>query len=299
MLWVALTLLGSFMMTIRVAGQKMLAANISPWSVVYVRFIFGFPVALLVFLYLYQGGHYNGLQIKPTFFLYILAASLLQLFASFCSVLLLGRKNFAVGSTLVKSEVVFTAIFGWILFAVYFDWVSWLAIVLNLVGLVIIAMSKMGITLTSLFTNLDSKSAVLGLLAGVGFALCSLFIRQASLHLELSSTGIEKGILVLLATLTTQLFVLVFFIVAWQRYCLNEIVRNLKPSLFIGVTSALGSLGWYSAYTLQTVAYVKVLGQIDMLFTILITLYFFREKIQYHEYVGLLLIVSSIVLLFI
>lgn len=298
-MWIILTLIGSFMMTIRVAGQKKLVANISPWPVVYVRFLFGFPLAVLAFLYLYFNGYYAELTIQLPFFFYVVGAACLQLLASFCSVLLLGRKNFAVGSTLVKSEVVFTAILALILFGERLGWLSWFAVFLNLTGLLLITLSKMGITVKSLLANLDSKSALLGLLGGGGFALCSLFIRQASLYLDVESMGVEKGVLVLLATLSAQVVILIFVIFAFQRYCLNEIVSNLKPSIFIGVTSVLGSFGWYSAYTIQSVAYVKVLGQIDMLFTILLTLYFFREKIQAHEYVGLALIISSIILLFI
>ena len=59
----------------------------------------------------------------------------------------------------------------------------------------------------------------------------------------------------------------------------------------------LGSLGWFTAFTLQNAAYVKVLGQIELVFTVLASVFFFKEKISAAEGVGILLIVAGILIL--
>jgi drug/metabolite transporter (DMT)-like permease len=59
----------------------------------------------------------------------------------------------------------------------------------------------------------------------------------------------------------------------------------------------LGSVGWFTASSLQTVAYVKALGQIDFFFTLLITLKIFKESISMREYFGMFLIVVSVFVL--
>ena len=49
--------------------------------------------------------------------------------------------------------------------------------------------------------------------------------------------------------------------------------------------------------TLQNVAYVKALGQLEFLLVVLITHRFFREKIRAHEYLGMVLIALSVLVL--
>ncbi len=39
-----------------------------------------------------------------------------------------------------------------------------------------------------------------------------------------------------------------------------------KSALWVGITGLLGSLGWFTAFMLQTAAYVKGLGRIELLF---------------------------------
>lgn len=54
----------------------------------------------------------------------------------------------------------------------------------------------------------------------------------------------------------------------WQRR---------KLTLAVSVASFLGSLGWFSAMSLQSVPIVKTLGQIEVLFTLLISALVFKE----------------------
>jgi uncharacterized membrane protein len=65
----------------------------------------------------------------------------------------------------------------------------------------------------------------------------------------------------------------------------------------VGISGGLASIGWFSAFTLQNATYVRALGQIELIFTFIVTLLVFREKVSRAELGGILLIGTSIILL--
>ena len=69
------------------------------------------------------------------------------------------------------------------------------------------------------------------------------------------------------------------------------------PCLFIGFTSVAGSVGWFTAMSLQNAALVKTLGQVEFVVTLMITYLYFGERISKRETMGILLVASSVWLL--
>jgi drug/metabolite transporter (DMT)-like permease len=67
--------------------------------------------------------------------------------------------------------------------------------------------------------------------------------------------------------------------------------------LFVGVTSVIGSIGWFTATSFQNAAYVKALGQIEFFITLFITYRIFKEKISLVEFFGMFLIIASVMIL--
>ena len=65
----------------------------------------------------------------------------------------------------------------------------------------------------------------------------------------------------------------------------------------MGITGTLGSIGWYTAFALQEAAIVKTLGQVEFIFTVAITYLFFKERISKVEWIGMVLVLASILLL--
>ena len=52
-------------------------------------------------------------------------------------------------------------------------------------------------------------------------------------------------------------------------------------------SSLVGSVGWFTAFTLERAAYVKTLGQIEFLFTLAIAVFVFREIPNRLEWLGM------------
>ena len=59
----------------------------------------------------------------------------------------------------------------------------------------------------------------------------------------------------------------------------------------------IGSTGWFLAFTLQTVALVKAVGQAELLLSLLASVFFFGERISRREWQGLALLAVSIIML--
>ncbi len=82
-----------------------------------------------------------------------------------------------------------------------------------------------------------------------------------------------------------------------ERSQFAAIGQRLGLAGFVGLTSALGSVGWFTAMTYQNPALVKSLGQIEFIFTLLLTTLFFKERITARELLGVAAIVCSVILI--
>jgi drug/metabolite transporter (DMT)-like permease len=67
--------------------------------------------------------------------------------------------------------------------------------------------------------------------------------------------------------------------------------------MLVGVASMLGSVGWFTAMTMQNAAYVRALGQVELIFTFLTSVLIFRERIAKAEIGGTLLIIGGVLIL--
>jgi drug/metabolite transporter (DMT)-like permease len=86
--------------------------------------------------------------------------------------------------------------------------------------------------------------------------------------------------------------------IVWrERAELARIAAAWRPSLIVGLAGASASFGWFMAMTLQQAAIVKSLAQIEMIFTFASSVLFFKERINWMETIGCMLIVAGILAL--
>ena len=65
----------------------------------------------------------------------------------------------------------------------------------------------------------------------------------------------------------------------------------------VGLAGMLGSVGWFTAMALQNAAYVRAVGQVELIFTFLTSVIVFKEKVTVNEVFGTVLIVGGILVL--
>jgi uncharacterized membrane protein len=56
----------------------------------------------------------------------------------------------------------------------------------------------------------------------------------------------------------------------------------------------MGSLGWFLAFGLQNAALVKAVGQVELVFTYLFSIFWLKERSTKKEVMGLVLILAAL-----
>ena len=295
-LWVWLSIMAAAAQTARTAGQKHLTAHMSSWSATWVRFLFGLPFAL-IYLITVAWSDPTGLpQVHGMFLFWCAATAATQIGATVLLVHLFSLRNFAIGTSYARTEAFMTALVGFSLFGEVLDLAGWIAIIISVAGVVIISIARQGVSGWALVRSVFNKAAGIGLLSGLLFAFASLCLRQGSLSL-----GHPNFLVAASSTLVTVILIqtvcLGVFILWTRRAELKAIATTWKACWFVGLTSAIGSAGWFTAMTIERAAYVKALGQIEFVFAIAVSTLIFKEKSTPRELFGMCLVAAGIVVL--
>ncbi|HAT40329.1 MAG TPA: multidrug transporter [Rheinheimera sp.] len=289
MTWVFFTVLAAFMQAFRNAFQKKLSVSVPVMGVTLARFLFGAPLAALYLCGLYHWGDAPAApaQLPTLFVLYAVAAALMQIVATSLMVKVFTFNNYAIGAGLAKSEAIFAAILGVMFFASSLTPLGWLGVLVGAVAVFLLSGLKS-------LRDLDGRTLIYGAGSGLSFALTSLWVREASLSLGLPFP--YGAAWVLLLVLTIQTVTLLVYLALKSPETLQKMRLQPKLVLITSIASCVGSLGWFTAMSLQTVPLVKTLGQIEVLFTLLISVFWLKEKLKPQDLWGLALIVLAAVL---
>ncbi|WP_117233918.1 DMT family transporter [Vibrio maerlii] len=287
MAWILFTLLAAFSQSWRNAFQSRLSKDLNVTGVTLARFLWASPFAVvyLAALYWYQPVSMPTFTVYSYFFL--IGASIMQIVATALMVVLFKQKNFAVGAGLAKSEAPVSAFLGVLFFGTTLTFIGWTGVFVGAVAVFLLSCPN-GVRSVSL------KTAAIGLACSTAFALTSLWIREASLTLDLPFP--HRAAWVLLIVISMQTALLVSYLAVKDRATLKQMFAKPKLVFMTSVASFVGSLGWFSAMSLQAVPYVKTLGQVEVFFTMLISVFWLKEKIKTKDLLALVLIAIAAVL---
>ena len=297
-LWVVIVLIAAALQTARNAGQKRLAEKLSALSATWVRFSFGLPIAAIYCLVLWNANNLNLSILTSDFFLWCFLAAICQLTGTLLLILLFRLRNFAVGSTYVRGEAIIAAFIGAIFFEDILSFPGWIAVGISVVGVILISFTNLEFKKQPMRLLLFNPSAGIGLVCGLVFGVGSFFIRDASLSIE-SEDFLLTSALTLVSVLIIQTFGLGTCILVKSSHEFREILTLWRPCIFVGTTSVLGSIGWFTALTIQRVTYVKALAQIEFIFALIVSCFIFGEKSSKMELLGMVLVVLGILILLI
>lgn len=287
MSWVFFTLGAVVMQTFRNALQSKLSAHMSTSGVTLSRFLFAPPISLAYLTLLYVFSNQVIPEFSVLFICFVILASVMQIFATALMVVLFKQRNFAIGAGLAKSEALVAGVLGTLFFGSQLNLFGWVGILIGAAAIFVLSGGgRKG--------QLSLKTVIIGLACGTCFALTSLYVREAS-HL-LNVPFPHSAAWVLLWVLCIQTSLLVSYIAIKDRSTFTSLKNNAKMTFATSATSCFGSICWFSAMALQHVAYVKTLGQVEVLFTILIATFWLKNKVKRHEIIGLLLIATAAVL---
>ncbi|KZL19907.1 putative DMT superfamily transporter inner membrane protein [Pseudovibrio axinellae] len=288
-LWIPITIAAAFSQNLRSALQKHLKGTVGTTGATFIRFGFGFPIALayLGALLLFTG---EGLPaVKNSFYAAAALGGLAQIIATFLLVYLFSYRNFAVGTAYSKTEPVQAALFGFILLGEKLTWFGMTAISVGIIGVLCISLGKVKFTGRSFTAALFGKPALIGLSAAAFFGASAAFVRTASLSVDAESFLLKAAFALVCVTGFQSVAMMTWML----RACPSELratIKNWRMSWLVGFAGIAGSIGWFTAMTLQQVAYVRALAQIELVFTLAASWMFFREKITVIEFLGCVLV---------
>ena len=292
-LWVTATVAAAIFQTLRFMLQKSLSSGaLSAGGATFSRFVYSAPFVLcgLALWLAVTGMTMPGLTGR--FWAFAVAGGLTQILATVFVVLTFRERNFAVGITFKKTEVIQTVLVGVVILG---EGISAGALVAILVGLSGVLLLSRGTEARGFWRDLTGRAPLLGLGSGVLFAVSAVSYRGASL--EIDAAAPLRAAVTLAVVVTLQTVVMGAWLAIRERGEIARVWAARRVAVWVGLTSLLGSFCWFLAFTLQTAAYVNALGQVEMIFSLLASVLFFRETVTRRETVGMALIAISVLTL--
>jgi drug/metabolite transporter (DMT)-like permease len=206
-----------------------------------------------------------------------------------------GHRGFVVGTAFSKTEAIQVALVTALLFGERLPLLAWLGIFIGVAGVLVLALVGQGITLRQVGQSLRQPAALCGLAAGSMFAAAAIAIKFATAELvDVDLVGSALATLVVVMAMQSVLHLA--WVIARDRATLRAIVRSWRTSVQVGLLSALGSGCWYIGFAAAPAALVRIVGQVEVIFTIGFALFYLRDQVRWHEVAGLLLVAAGVIL---
>ncbi len=289
-LWIWVTLAAAMVQTLRFMLQKRLkGVGLSTGGATFSRFLFGAPLAAIAAV-LTLGLTDAAVPLPGLrFWVFALAGGTGQVAATFLTVALFSLRNFAVGVAFTKTETVQVALFSALVLGEIVSGLGWIAILVGLGGVLLLSRAPGG-------GGLRSRATVYGVLAGGLFGISAIGYRGATLEL-LPLAAFSRAIITLACVTFAQSIGMALYLRLREPGELGRVLAAWRRTIWVGVTGVAGSAAWFTAFALQNAAYVRALGQVEIVFTLVVSALVFHERLSRREAVGIALVVTSLLLI--
>ena len=294
--WVPITIAAAFAQNVRSALQKYLKGRLTTLGAAYVRFLYAWPFAVLYVAALQGWGGMALPEANGLFLLYSVLGGLCQIIFTGLLITLFSFRNFAVGTTYSKIEVVQVAILGLVILGDTLTATATLAIAVAATGVIALSVGQTRITVASLFTGLAEKPTLIGLASGAFLGGSVVFFRGAALALGYDGF-VMAAAYTLAVSVVIQTVIMGVYLAFREPATLKDVIVHWRGSLAVGIAGVLASIGWFTAFTIQNAAYVRALGQIELVFTFAVSVFIFHERTSRVEVLGIGLVVAGILIL--
>lgn len=284
------------MQNLRSVLQKYLKGQLSTTGATFCRFGYAVPLTVLYLTGLVLFVGYDVPTMTSEFYLYASIGAIAQIMGTATLVSLFSMRNFAVGTTFSKTETIQAAIFGIVVLGETISVAATFAILLSLVGVVMISMTQSSLTMRELATNFLNKTALIGIASGAFFGVSAVTYRAAALSLD-GGDFVVKGATTLVFVTIFQTIIMAIYMRIREPGQLTAVLSSWRISAWVGLVGMLGSVGWITAMTIEKAAYVRALGQIELVFTFAASYLFFRERSSAMEVAGIAIVTLGILAL--
>ena len=287
-LWMIATLIASAAQTARNAMQQSLTATIGTIGATQVRFLYGFPFALM---FLFGTSWVTGVAVPPInkmTFAFGVSGAIMQIIGTILMLVAMRLRSFAVATAYLKTEPVLVAIAGALVLEEHLDLYAWLAIVVATIGVVVLTWKPQEGDLGSAW-----KPALFGIGAGGCFALAAVLFRGGILWLEPAPFYLMASTM-LAWSLGIQSFLLMVGMLVFDRPALVNSMKAWRQSLFAGFMGAFASQVWFIGFSLTSAANVRTLALVEVVMAQGVSRGLFKQKTSLRELSGMALVVGGV-----
>ena len=294
-IWVLTTIAAAFLQNLRNSLQKSINSVLSTSGAAYTRFAFGRPLAAIYWFAL-RARDSQPLEWGAVFWGFASMGGIAQILAMWFLLRSFQLRSFAVGTAYSKTETFQAAVFTIVLLGEAVSGTAFLAIAISFIGVCFLSLAKMTVGIRDLLTSWTDKGALMGLANGALLGLSAVSYRGAALALG-GDNVLLAAAATLVVALTIQTVMMTVYLKIFEAGELTKVWQNRGKGALVGIASMLGSVGWFTAMTMQNVAYVRAVGQVELIFTFLTAILVFRERIRRTELLGTALIIAGILFL--
>lgn len=290
-IWVIVSILAAGVQTLRFMLQKQLKGiGLSTGGATFSRFLFAAPMATLALITVLMVLDVPIPAINSWFFTYAVIGGLAQIIGTFCVVALFSKRSFAVGIAFTNTETIQVALLSVVLLNEGVSALGWVAILVGTLAILMLSRPKEGWR-SGGFVN---SAAILGVLAGGMFGLAAIGYRGATLQVEID-VPLIRALMALACATSFQAVAMTLWLIWREPGEVSRVIHSWRKTALVALTGVLGSAGWFFAFSLQNAAYVRSVGQIELIFSILISVLVFRERPTRLEVIGMTLLTASII----
>ncbi len=294
--WVLITAIASLSQTFRSVFQKNLIEDVGVLASAYSRFIFALPfVALLAIFFLDAQELVILKNFSSTVWFFLIAASICQILFTIILIKLFTLRSFAIGVAFSKTEVIQTTLLEIIIVGFILTSQVLSAIIIGFIGMLF--MSKQKLIGNVGYNRLFFKQVTLGVSCGIFLGLSSVLYKVA---LDgVTSDLIYKKVLILsfLALAFQSAIFGIYILVTEGTQNALKLMLIWKRGLPVGFFACAATFCWFYAFSLVDATLVRAVGQLEIVFSVLISFIFYKERITGFELIGMSLITISILAL--
>ena len=294
--WIPITVAAAFLQNMRSALQKHLKGRLTTLGAAYVRFSHSWPFSVFYVWALYYWGDMALPNPNGMFLLYSILGGISQIIFTVLLLWLFSFHNFTVGTTFSKTEIIQVALLGFLILGDTLTLGAGIAIFVAVAGVMVMSAAQSKITVLTLLSSLTEKPTLIGLACGAFLGISVVFFRGSALALGYDGI-VMAAAFTLAVSVVIQTTIMGIYIAIKEPKTFLDICVHWRWTVATGLAGTLTSIGWFTAFTMQNGAYVRALGQIELVFTFIASVFFFREKTNKGEITGILLVITAILIL--
>ena len=294
-LWIWVTFGAAISQAVRSTYQKKLKAPLGDLGASYVRFSYAIPFAW-AWVFIYGGWSGEPLpELNVPFLVWTTVAGVTQIIFTVLLVTLFSHRNFAAGTAFSKTEVIQAALFEAVILGHIVSFQVGLAIVIGVVAVFLLSLAKSSLTIGNLMASLFTRQTAIGLGSGAFLGFCTVAYKAATESLAsddlLTRAAMTGGVSVLIQAALMG---------AWMWWRAPDQLRasfvHWRDSSIVGLSGAISTACWFTAFSLYAVAPVRAVGQVELLFVLAISFFYFRERPSRRELFAMVLLAISIIM---